>query len=311
MNVSVVIPTFNRAHRLPWAIQSVLEQQLPPREVLVVDDGSTDGTVEKLARHFPNVRFLQQPHRGVSAARNAGIRASRGEWIAFLDSDDRWLPGKLAAQQKALTANPGYLVCHTDEVWFRHGRRVNPKKKHRKHGGWIFEQCLPRCIISPSSVLIHRTVFEQVGCFDESLPVCEDYDLWLRICLYFPVLFVAETQVVKLGGHTDQLSRQVWGMDRFRIQALEKLLREQPLTIHQQIAVRKELTRKLSIYLCGALKRKKWAEVQHDRSRLHHHISWLQARGEPAPAEYHRWLEYLARSEMIPPPLLADTPGKS
>ncbi|RMG66318.1 MAG: glycosyltransferase [Calditrichaeota bacterium] len=292
VDVSVIIPTYNRAQRVVWAVQSVLEQTLAAREVIVVDDGSTDGTTERLGELFPGVRVLQQPHRGVSAARNAGIRAAQGEWIAFLDSDDRWFPGKLAAQAAALEAHPGFLVCHTEEVWYRRGRRVNPKKKHRKYGGWIFEHCLPLCVISPSSVLIHRTVLDNVGLFDESLPVCEDYDLWLRICLHYPVLFLAEPLVVKLGGHGDQLSRQYWGMDRFRIRALEKLLSQQQLNLEQQKAVRRELVGKINIYLNGAWKRKRWGEIRRYRRRLQEHAGWLTQRGEPVAQSVQQWLHW-------------------
>ncbi|MDE2825547.1 MAG: glycosyltransferase family 2 protein, partial [Gemmatimonadota bacterium] len=216
--VSVVIPTYNRADRLPSAIRSVLEQTAPPAEIIVVDDGSTDGT-PALVRTFPGVRYLRQENQGVSAARNHGIGAAKHDWIALLDSDDEWLPGKLERQWGALERDPRYRFCHTDEIWIRKGRRVNPMKKHAKYGGHIFHHCLPLCVISPSSALIHRDLFERFGMFDPELPVCEDYDLWLRICAREPVLYVDEPLLLKYGGHEDQLSRAYWGMDRFRIRA--------------------------------------------------------------------------------------------
>jgi GT2 family glycosyltransferase len=150
---------------------------------------------------------------------------AKHEWIAFLDSDDEWLPHKLERQCEALERHPQYRFCHTDEIWIRRGRRVNPMKKHAKHRGYIFDQCLPLCVISPSSALIHRDLFDRYGTFDPELPVCEDYDLWLRICAREPVLYVDEALLLKFGGHEDQLSQAYWGMDRFRIRALENLIR--------------------------------------------------------------------------------------
>ncbi len=178
--ISVIIPTYNRAHTLSRALDSVLAQTHPADEVIVIDDGSTDSTVELLQNSYPNVTLIQQQNRGVSAARNSGIRASHSEWVALLDSDDEWLPDKLNKQLALVSQQPEYKIIHSDEIWIRYGVRVNQMKKHIKKGGWIFQDCLPLCAISPSAVMIHRSVFDDVGLFDESLPACEDYDLWLR-----------------------------------------------------------------------------------------------------------------------------------
>ena len=254
-NVSVVIPTFNRASRLEVALESVLAQSLPPLEVIVVDDGSTDETRELVSAKFAgHVSYYYQPNRGVSAARNLGIQRSTGNWIAFLDSDDEWLPDKLQRQVDALQSNSQYRFCHTDEIWIRNGRRVNPANKHQKYGGYIFERCLPLCVISPSSVLLHRDCFNEIGCFDEGLPACEDYDFWLRYCARYPVLYVDTPLLVKHGGHKDQLSRCFWGMDRFRIQALVKLLQSDDLSQQYQHAVIKMLEDKCNILDTGARK---------------------------------------------------------
>jgi len=259
--LSVVIPTHNRHDLLRRALHSVFAQSSPAAEVIVVDDGSTDGTTQMLRAAYPAAVCLEQPRLGVSAARNRGIEASRCDWIAFLDSDDEWRPNKLQRQTEALSANPRERVCHTDEVWIRDGVRVNPKVKHAKRGGRIFHDCLPLCCMSPSSIVIHRSVFDDVGTFDESLPACEDYDLWLRITAGYPVLFVDEQLVVKYGGHPDQLSRAHWGMDRFRIEALEKILASGRLDEPQTRAARQTLSEKISIYLAGARKREKAEEV--------------------------------------------------
>lgn len=255
MDISVIIPAYNRAQLLPRALNSVLAQTFIPREIIVVDDGSTDNTKAVVENGYAKARYLRFEHQGVSQARNAGIAVSRSEWLAFLDSDDEWLPRKLERQCEALKRAPQYRLCHTDEIWVRSGWRVNPMKKHAKFGGEIFLHCLPRCVISPSSVVIHRSLFERLGGFDASLPACEDYDLWLRICALHPVLYLSEAQLVKYGGHEDQLSRRYWGMDRFRIRALEKLLDVDSLSPTYRMAALRMLLHKLEIVCNGARKR--------------------------------------------------------
>ncbi len=273
-SISVVIPTFNRRSVLDRAIVSVLGQTAPAREVIVVDDGSTDGTSEHLARTYSEIRVIRQQQMGVSAARNNGIRASTGSWIALLDSDDEWQPRKLEMQSAAIGEQDGYRICHTDEIWIRRGDRVNPKAKHAKSGGWIFSDCLSLCVISPSAVMLERSLLDEVGMFDEDLPACEDYDLWLRICSRYPVLYVDEPLVVKYGGHSDQLSRVTWGLDRFRILALDKLLAGGSLTAEQRRDTMSTLVTKIDIFVAGADKRGKIDQVkqfQDIRSR------WLEA----------------------------------
>lgn len=255
MDISVVVPTHNRRDWLPRALASVRAQTCPPREIIVVDDGSDDGTVSMLEQRFPDVCCLRQSHRGVSSARNLGIRRATGEWVALLDSDDEWLPRKLERQQEWLCRHPGIRLCHTDEVWIQNGKRRNPGRRHRKQGGWIYRHCLILCCISPSSVVVHRSVFHTVGMFDESLPACEDYDMWLRVCSRMPVGFIDEQLVVKHGGHPDQLSRRHWGMDRFRVRALEKMLAAGGLAAEDARTTRATLEQRLQILEAGARKR--------------------------------------------------------
>ena len=254
MRISVVIPSFNRAHSLPRALDSVRQQASPADEIIVVDDGSTDGSAELVQRLYPEVLLLQQPNRGVSAARNRGIRQACGDWIALLDSDDEWLPDKLARIRQVHAQHPAEQLFHSDEIWIRNGTRVNPMHKHRKHGGMIFRHCLPLCVISPSAAVIRRSLFDTIGLFDESLPACEDYDLWLRLCHRHPVVFIDEPLIVKYGGHADQLSRRYWGMDRFRIDSLQRLLDSPHLDETQREQTLDILTRKLRILLKGARK---------------------------------------------------------
>ena len=271
--VSVVIPTYNRESVLARALDSVFAQTREPAEVIVVDDGSTDGTASYLEHRYPQVTLLMQENRGVSAARNRGIETAAEEWIAFLDSDDEWTPTKLERQLDELATHPEILVCHTDEIWIRHHRRVNPRRKHAKYGGRIFQYCLPLCAMSPSSVLIHRSVLDDVGGFDAEMPACEDYDLWLRICARYPVLYVDEPLVVKYGGHPDQLSRRVWGLDRFRIRALEKILESGELDEEDRNAALETLLEKIDIFISGAEKRERWDAVESYRFKR---LQWEQ-----------------------------------
>jgi glycosyltransferase involved in cell wall biosynthesis len=261
MDISVIVPVYNRAGLIARALTSVFTQSRLAQEVIVVDDGSNDGTGEHVRERFPQVRYFRQPNQGVSSARNRGIAEARCEWLAFIDSDDVWLPNKLESQQRALTARPEYRICHSDEVWMRRGQFVNPMKKHAKSGGHIFLRCLPRCVISPSSVIVHRSVIAAVGMFDESLPACEDYDLWLRVCAVYPVLYLEQPLITKYGGHADQLSRRYPAMDRFRIRALEKILRAGTLSDSERRATLRVLLEKIRIYLVGAQKRQRWQEV--------------------------------------------------
>ncbi len=253
MKISVVIPSYNRAHTLQRALQSVLAQHSPADEIIVVDDGSSDQTAE-LLQQYPDVSLIQQNNKGVSAARNRGITAARGEWIALLDSDDEWLPDKLARIRQAQQQHPDILLLHSNEIWIRNGVRVNPMNKHNKYGGDIFQHCLPLCVISPSAAVLHRKLFERCGLFKENLPACEDYDLWLRICHRYPVLYLADPLINKYGGHEDQLSRRYWGMDRFRIQALHDLMQLDSLSDEQHHLTQSMLIKKLTILLKGAHK---------------------------------------------------------
>ena len=268
MRISAVVPTRNRPSQTVEAVKSILSQTRPPDEVIVVDDGSTDDTVDAIERLGGDVTVIRREQAGVSAARNAGIEAASGEWIAFLDSDDLWLPEKLRAQEDTLTRpeNSEYRIAYTDEKWIRDGKHRNKGMRHAKHSGWIYPQCLPLCIISPSSVIMHRQVFDEVGTFDDELPACEDYDMWLRVCARFPVLFVPEKLIVKQAGDWEQLSAQ-HGLDRYRIVALRKALDSDWLPDKHRTATRDTLREKIRIYALGCRRHGRepdalWAENQ-------------------------------------------------
>ena len=253
--VSVIIPTHNRAGWLPGAVDSVLAQSLAGVEIIVVDDGSDDDTVSALGPRMERVRYLRQERRGVAAARNLGIAAARGEMIAFLDSDDRFVPDKLARQLAFMRANPGLLISHTDEVWYRRGRLLNQKKKHARPHGYIFPRSLAICCVGMSTVMARPRFFELCGVFDEDFPCCEDYELWLRASHRLPFGRLAAALVVKNGGREDQLSViHRAGMDRYRVRALLRLVSRCRLFPEQERAARLEICRRARIYGNGCIR---------------------------------------------------------
>jgi len=252
--VSVIIPTYNRGRVIKEAIDSVLAQDYTEFELIVVDDGSTDHTSDVLDSYRNVIKVLSQKNRGVSAARNRGIAEASGKFIAFLDSDDLWLPHKLSTQVEFFNKTPDALICQTEEVWIRNGLRVNPKKRHKKPSGMIFKLSLELCLVSPSAVMIKRSLFDRVGEFDETLPACEDYDLWLRISSRFPIYLIDTPLIIKRGGHDDQLSSRA-GLDKFRIKAIEKIIKSKLLSDDQHQAAVKTLKKKCDIYAAGCRKR--------------------------------------------------------
>ena len=255
--VSVIVPTYNRANRLEGTLRSIVSQTYQDFELIVVDDGSTDNT-SKVIESFPSAQYLpMKKNSGVSKARNIGLACAKGEFICFLDSDDLWKEKKLEIQIHWMESNTDNQVCYTDEIWVRNGVRVNQMNKHRKYTGDIFRHCLALCIVSPSSVMIRAKLFSEIGNFDESLPACEDYDLWLRIAVKYAFHFIEEPLIIKQGGHEDQLSRKYWGMDRFRVAALKKLLDQNSLDQEKLKLTRSSLVEKCSVLIQGFKKRGK------------------------------------------------------
>jgi len=260
--VSVIIPTFNRSQKLLRAVESVISQHYKGLEILVIDDASTDTTYKDLLKFGKSITYIRlNKNTGVSGARNTGIHNATAPWIAFLDSDDYWLKDKLRIQMAFIKDNPETIACQTDEIWIRNGTRVNPKIKHKKPSGNIFNQSLKLCLVSPSSVIIKNSVFNEIGMFDESLPAAEDYDLWLRISCRYPIYLIDKKLIVKEGGHHDQLSKKFHAMDRFRIASITKLIQSGVLSLEQKTAALNELKHKCSIYAHGCLKRGKTQEA--------------------------------------------------
>lgn len=256
--VSVIIPVYNREETILRAVDSVFSQTWKDLELIIVDDGSTDQTATILSERYPQeIQLLSQENQGVSAARNFGVRESSGKWIAFLDSDDYWHPQKLERQMEYLKENSKLNIAQTEEIWIRNGKRVNPHKKHKKPSGWIYEASLTLCTVSPSSVIMTRTLFDRMGGFDEDLMACEDYDLWLRIANQEPVGLLEELLLTKTGGHQDQLSQKYPAMDRFRIYSMIKMLTTAELPTSNRDATENMLWKKLEIMEIGAKKRGK------------------------------------------------------
>lgn len=257
--VSVIIPTYNRAWTLKDAVDSVLLQDYPNIELIVVDDGSQDHTLQLLAPYENQITVLRQENRGVSAARNKGIKQSHGQFIALLDSDDAWDKRKISCQMAFFNTHPGALICQTEEIWIRNGRKVNPGRKHQKPSGMIFEPSLNLCLVSPSAVVMKRQLFDIKGYFNEEFTVCEDYDLWLRVSSTLPVFLIDKPYTIKRGGHKDQLSN-LHSQDKFRIRSLSALIQSGSLEPDQLKKTKTVFKKKCGIYGNGCIKRGKIEE---------------------------------------------------
>ncbi len=252
--VSVIIPTYNRAYILDRAIESVLKQSYRPIELIVVDDGSKDET-PLLVKRYP-LKYVRLPQNfGVSFARNRGILHSKGELLAFLDSDDAFLPKKIEKQVNFFLKHPECQILQTEEIWFKGEKRLNPKKYHAKAEGYFLDRAVKLCVVSISTVMIKREVFTELGLFDEEFPVCEDYEYWLRVAIHMPVYLLKEALVVKQGGRADQLSQRK-GLDFYRIKALLKTYKNyyHRLSAEEKLLILGEAQKKSEIFSKGAKK---------------------------------------------------------
>jgi len=276
--LSVIIPTYNRETFLKIALESVLNQTVKDFELLIVDDGSTDNTSDLIkSYHDKRIKYLYQPNNGVASARNLGLKFSKGEFIAFLDSDDRWDPKKLEITLNYIHRFPNIYIFHTEEIWYRRGTLLNQKKRHKKPSGHVYSNALPLCCIGMSTAVVKREVFEKIGRFDETLPACEDYDFLLRATHEFEVKLIEEPLTIKDGGRPDQLSSR-WGLDRYRINALEKMLASNSLSDEEFCLTCQELFKKCRIYADGTIKRGRVEEANYyidliEKYRIHFHIN--------------------------------------
>ncbi|MDD5195604.1 MAG: glycosyltransferase [Candidatus Omnitrophica bacterium] len=262
---SIIIPTHNRKYFLEIAVNSVLYQTYADFELIIIDDGSTDGTLNAI-RHTlnaENIKYIYQENRGPAAARNRGINEARGKFICFLDSDDRFRKEKLEITRYYIEKMPQYDIFHTNEIWYRKGELLPQKIYHAKPTGFVFENALKLCCISISTVAIRRDIFNAVGLFDENMPACEDYDFWLRVTPDKPVCLIPHYLTIKEGGHPDQQSFRFNSMDKFRIYSIEKILKNTMLPDTLRAIAFNELKRKCKIYIEGARKRAKMQEVEY------------------------------------------------
>lgn len=259
---SVIIPTYNRINFIRLCIDSVLTQTYSNFELIIIDDGSTDHTIAIMSEYInKGLNYIRIDHRGVSGARNEGIRIAQGEYIAFLDSDDRWNKEKLSRTAEYITEFSDINIFHTDEIWYKNGRILNQKEKHKRPTGYVYSNCVPLCCIGMSTSVVKKRLFEEIGLFDESMPACEDYDLWLRACYRNEVKLIPEPLTIKDGGRVDQLSNQP-GLDKYRVYSLKKMLESGLLDKNKYEITRKEFLKKSEIYANGALKRGKSEEAK-------------------------------------------------
>ncbi|MCG8572147.1 MAG: glycosyltransferase [Spirochaetes bacterium] len=276
--VSIILPVYNRPQYIQRSLESVLAQTFTDFELIIVDDASTDETSFVIKQYSdPRIKMITNKcNQGISYSRNRGIELATSAYIALIDSDDEWLPKKLEKQFRFLQKYPELRVVHTEEIWIRNGKRVNQKKRHKKSGGDIFIRSLELCLMSPSSILLAKEIFNDYGFFDEKLIVCEDYDMWLRISANEKVGFIAEPLIKKYGGHDDQLSKAYAAMDRFRIMSLVKIDQNISLDFEKKKALQNTLLRKANILYQGAVKRNNIEKAQYYKKL----ISFYQKKDE-------------------------------
>jgi len=250
MKISVIIPSYNRAKFILKAIDSILNQSIQIDEIIIVDDGSTDETKE-LVTSISNdhIKYIYQENKGVSNARNIGIKVAKNQWLCFLDSDDIWHENKIEKQINFHQKNTHIFFSHTDELWMFNNKIINQKKHQQKPFGFCFEKNIPNTLIGASTVMIHKKVLEDIGYFDETLVACEDYDLWLKILLKYELGLINEKLITKIAGHENQLSFTTRLIDEYRISSLLKHKNSKYKDL-----ILSEIVKKCNILIKGAIK---------------------------------------------------------
>jgi hypothetical protein len=259
--VSVIIPTYNRLEFLKQAIHSVESQTYPRIELIIIDDGSTDGTrsyISSLKHQAHSISHSGKPGH----VRNKGMEYAHGVYIAFLDSDDLWKEEKVKKQMDYFIHHPHIRVCHTREIWKRKDKIISQKTQKHQRSGYIFKDALKKCIIGPSTVMLHHSVLRETGMFHPGLEIAEDYELWLRITAREKVGYIDEPLVIKQAGHQGQLSEKYGHIEFFRIQALGSIIDQHILSDPRQKMALQEMISKCAIFSRGCIKREKHTEAR-------------------------------------------------
>jgi glycosyltransferase involved in cell wall biosynthesis len=267
-------------------VRSVLAQTVRDFQLIVADDGSTDDTRGRLSG-FEDSRIscLFLEHHGMPGrARNAGAAAAQGRYLAFLDSDDLWLPEKLERQTRLFQAGDRAPLCHTRELWLRGGREISQAGRSHRREGDIFRDALVKCVVGPSTVIVEKDFFERHGGFREDLEIAEDYELWLRMSFDSPVAYLDEGLTIKRArmqarGEEANLSEKYGHIEVFRIRALCDLIAQgafASLPEKDELA-RRELIRKCGVYAAGCYKRGRREEALRYEA-----LAGECARGKPA-----------------------------
>jgi glycosyltransferase involved in cell wall biosynthesis len=249
--VSVVIPSYNSARFVGEAIESVLAQSYEGFELIVVDDGSTDNTRDVVARYTdPRVRYVYQENQERSAARNRGIREARGKYVAFLDADDLWLPKKLAEQVRLMESQPDVGLAYVGTYVVEEDGTPFFEQRCRHRGNVVRALLVEDNIVagSASSAMVRRACFERAGFFDESLSVCEDWDVWLRIASHYPVDFV-DRPLVKVRTHGGSTQKQAEKMRQGTLAFFDRVLSD-PSLENEVRPVRRQV-RSLALFMVG------------------------------------------------------------
>lgn len=277
----MIIPTYNRRELVQRAIDTVLTQTRPVQEILVVDDGSTDGTGEALARAFGDrIRYVYRANGGVSSARNHGLRLARGRYLALLDSDDEWLPRKTELQVGWLEARPefGMVLC---DVTRMNAQRVDVERFSRREqipeDGRVLKWVLLNPSLVPASVVMRREVFDTVGGFDESLPTGEDLDYHLKVAARWPIGIVEEPLVRAMRGH-DGLSSLARTYDDY-VQVIEKAAALAAGHL-DQVDIDRALARAYARNARGMVLLRRWAEAWQLARRAWRHEPDPRSRAE-------------------------------
>ena len=288
-DVSVIVPAFNAASYLPEAIESALNQSFLPREIIVVDDGSTDNTAELLDSYGDKIRYIHQENQGPAVARNRGIAEAKGRLIAFLDADDVWLPEKLQKQVEFLARNHTTGLVHTDYC-FLHMETSNwsPSPHGSKEfSGWCYPRFFDGNGVFMSTALVRRECLDAVGLFDEQIrsPTVEDYDLWFRIARHFEFGFVAEPLAL-YRRHQANFSQHALPMMEGDLYVLLKALRADPCLAH---LVGRRTVRERLFPLCFSI-----GYLNHDACRPITARAYFRRALRHRPTDAYTWGLYLA-----------------